>query len=116
MTTVKDLIQKAKEVRSEGFLKHYAAEFAKASGAVSISKIAAECISILILIVVLVLIPQIGSAVEDNMPDIPANSSWTEFTDTGASTWGQISPLITVCVIVCLIGLVLKVIYDLRQN
>lgn len=114
--TVKDMIQKAKEVRSKGFLKHYAEEFKKAEGAVSIGKIAAECISILILIVVLVLIPQIGSAIEDNMPAIDANSSWKEYAGNGAETWGTVSPLITVCVIVALIGMVLKVIYDLRQN
>ena len=114
--TVKDMIQKAKEVRSKGFLKHYAEEFKNAEGAVSIAAIAAECISILILIEVLVLIPQIGSAIEDNMPDIPTNSSWTEYTGAGADTWGTVSPLVTVCVICCLIGLVLKVIYDLRRD
>lgn len=114
--TVKDMIQKAKEVRTKGFLKHYAEEFKKAEGAVSIGKIAAECISILILIVVLVLIPQIGSAIEDNMPAIENTSAWHEYAGEGATTWGTVSPLVTVCVICCLIGLVLKVIYDLRQN
>ena len=114
--TVKDMIQKAQAIRSKGFLKHYAEEFKNAEGAVSIGKIAAECISILILIVVLVLIPQIGSAIEDNMPPMNATSAWKEYAGNGADTWGTVSPLVTVCVIVCLIGLVLKVIYDLRQN
>lgn len=114
--TFKSLMSKALAVKSEGFVNHYKQAFADAHGVVSIGMIAAEAISILILIVVLVLIPTIGSAIEDNMPAINSTSHWAEYTGAGASTWGQVSPLITVAVIVCIIGLVLKVIWDLKRN
>lgn len=110
------LKEKALQVYNEGYLKHYKEAFKNASGAVTISKIAAEAISILILIVVLVLIPLIGSSVEDNMPAINSTSAWKVYEGGGASTWGVVQPLLTVCVIVAIIALVLKVIYDLKQK
>lgn len=112
----KELMTKAVAVKQEGFIAHYREALQNATGAVNIGMIAAEAISILILIVVLVLIPTIGSAVGDNMPAIKTGSAWANYSTSGATTWGQISPLITVAVIVCIIGLVLKVIYDLKKN
>ena len=111
-----ELMTKAVAVKQEGFFQHYKEALKNTHGAVNIGMIAAEAISILILIVVLVLIPTIGSAVGDNMPEISNTSAWHEYADSGASTWGQVSPLITVAVIVCIIGLVLKVIYDLKRK
>lgn len=112
----KNLMKKALAVKQEGYLNHYREAFKNAGGVVSIGMIAAEAISILILIVVLVLIPTIGAAITDNMPKINETSPWYEHQGSGASTWGQVSPLLTVAVIVVIIGLVLKVIWDLKQN
>lgn len=112
----KNFVQKALAVKEEGFISHYKEAFRNAGGYVNVGVIAAECISIMILITILVLIPTIGSAIEDNMPAVSEGSHWANYTGAGATTWGQISPLITVSVIVCIIGLVLKVIYDLKKN
>lgn len=110
------LMQKAMMVKAEGFFNHYKRELAEASGAVTISKIAFEAIGILVLIIVLVLIPVIGNAVETAMPAPESTSPWAEFVGGGAAMWGTVSPILTVCVLVCIVGLVLKVIWDLKKN
>lgn len=110
------LMQKAMQVKAEGFLNHYRRELADAHGAVTISKIAFEAIGILVLIIVLVLIPVIGNAVETAMPAPDPTSPWADFIGQGATMWGTVAPIITVCVLVTIVGLVLKVIWDLKKN
>lgn len=106
---------KAKMVHEEGFLTHYKREFANAKGAVTISKIGMECVGILVLIVVLILIPTIGAAITAAMPTIESTSPWAGHEGDAAGLWDSVAPIVTVCVLVCLVGLVLKVIFDLRQ-
>lgn len=84
-------------------------------GAVTLMKIGVEAIAALILIVIWVLIPQIGSAIEDNMPAINSTSEWAA-SPAGYDLWAQIEPMLRVCIIVVIVALVLKVIYDLRQS
>lgn len=109
-------MQKAMQVKAEGFLNHYKRELADAKGAVTISKIGLEAVGILVLIVILILIPTIGNAIQAAMPTIAESSAWAEFTEDAANLYGSVAPIITVCVLVCLVGLVLKVIFDLRAN
>ena len=110
------LMLKAKMVHEEGFLTHYKREFANAHGAVTISKIGMECVGVLVLIVVLILIPNIGAAITAAMPKMADKSPWAGHEGDAAGLWSSVSPIVTVCVLVCLVGLVLKVIFDLRQT
>lgn len=109
-----NLVLKAKMVHEEGFLNHYKREFADAKGAVTVSKIGLEAVGILVLIVILILIPTIGSAIQSAMPTIESTSPWAGHEGDAAGLWESVAPIITVCVLVCLVGLVLKVIFDLR--
>lgn len=98
-----------------GILTTLKDEVQNIDGAVTLMKIGVEAIAALILIVIWVLIPQIGSAIEDNMPAINSTSEWAA-SPAGYDLWAQIEPMLRVCIIVVIVALVLKVIYDLRQN
>lgn len=98
-----------------GILTTLKDEVKNIDGAVTLMKIGVEAIAALILIVIWVLIPQIGSAIEDNMPSINETSQWAS-SPAGYDLWAQIEPMLRVCIIVVIVALVLKVIYDLRQN
>lgn len=98
-----------------GVLHTLKEEFKNVDGAVTLMKIGIEAIAALILIVIWVLIPQIGSAIEDNMPAINETSQWAN-SPAGYELWAQIEPMLRVCIIVVIVALVLKVIYDLRQT
>lgn len=101
------------DMQAEGIIPTLKSELKNVDGAITLMKIGIEAISALILIVIWVLIPQIGSAIEDNMPSIDSASEWAS-SPAGYDLWVQIEPMLRVCIIVVIVALVLKVIYDLR--
>lgn len=103
------------DMMNNGVLATLKQEAKNIDGAVTLMKIGVEAIAALILIVIWVLIPQIGSAIEDNMPAINETSQWAS-SPAGYELWAQIEPMLRVCIIVVIVALVLKVIYDLRQS
>lgn len=113
---IQKAIQKATLIKQQGFMQHYKKAFADAQGIVSIGMITAECVSILVLICILVIIPLVASNIQDNLPEIKDTSAWANYTDTGANVWGTALPLINVACIVVIIGLVLHVIYSLKTR
>lgn len=104
------------DMQTNGVLATLKTEVKNVTGAVTLGKIGMEAIAALILIVIWVLIPQIGSAITDNMPDIAAGSDWANYTNSGIELWSQIEPMLRVCIIVIIVALILKVIYDLRDQ
>lgn len=104
------------DMMSNGVMPTLKKELASVDGAITLGKIGMEAISALILIVIWVLIPQIGSAITDNMPSISADSAWNNVTSSGIELWGQVEPMLRVCVIVVIVALILKVIYDLKGS
>lgn len=104
------------DMQTNGVLATLKTEVKNANGAVTLGKIGMEAIAALILIVIWVLIPQIGSAITDNMPAINSSSEWAEYAGSGTELWGQIEPMLRVCIIVIIVALILKVIYDLRDQ
>lgn len=104
------------DMQSNGVLATLKAEAKNVTGAITLGKIGMEAIAALILIVIWVLIPQIGSAITDNMPTINESSDWFGYTDSGIDLWSQIEPMLRVCIIVIIVALILKVIYDLRDQ
>jgi len=112
MSHITDLAHKAMEV---GFKQTIKEEIKNREGKVSMAMIGAEAVSILVLIVVFMIIPFIGSAIENAMGAIPANSNWANSPD-GTGLWKSVAPILQTACIVVVVGLILKVIYDLRQN
>lgn len=104
------------DMQTNGVLATLKTEVKNVTGAVTLGKIGMEAIAALILIVIWVLIPQIGSAITDNMPDIAEGSDWANYTNSGIELWSQIEPMLRVCIIVIIVALILKVIYDLRDQ
>lgn len=113
---LKELLKKANTIKQHGFMQHYRRAFADAHGVMSIGVITAECISILVLICILVILPLVASNIQDNLPAINSTSAWSQYTNAGVDTWANVSPLITVSVLVVIIGLVLHVIYSLKTR
>lgn len=103
------------DMQAEGIIPTLKSEMKNVDGAVTLMKIGVEAIAALILVVIWVLIPQIGSAITDNMPSINETSQWAS-SPAGYDLWAQIEPMLRVCVIVVIVALVLKVIYDLRGS
>lgn len=84
-------------------------------GAVTMSKIGYEAIGILVLVVIWAIIPEVGVIITQNLN---ANTTGTEWADapSAAGLWTQTAPMMQACIIIVIVGLILKVIYDLRQN
>lgn len=112
MGHIRDLAVKA---MSQGYINTLKEEMKDAHGAVTISKIGFEAIGILVLVVVWLLIPFLGNAITTAMGNIDANSEWAN-APAGAEMWTSIAPILQTAVIVVIVGLILKVIYDLRAN
>lgn len=104
------------DMQAYGIIPALKAEVKNVSGAITLGKIGMEAVSALILIVIWVLIPQIGSAITDNMPDIADGSTWANYTNSGIELWAQVEPMLRVCIIVIIVALILKVIYDLKGS
>jgi len=68
-------------------------------------------IGILTLIAVFSVIPVVGSSIENSMPDVGATSQWNSSVNTdlpsGADIWSQLAPLLLLCVLALVIGLVI---------
>ncbi|MDD3098878.1 MAG: hypothetical protein PHW36_00820 [Bacilli bacterium] len=85
------------------------------SGAVNMTLLGAEAIGILILVVIWTIIPYIGSTLTEAIPAINESSAWYGVSD-GASLWIQAEPMLRICVIVVIVGLVLSVVLTLRKG
>ena len=112
MGHIRDLAVKA---MSQGYINTLKEEMKDAHGAVTISKIGFEAIGILVLVVVWLLIPFLGNAITTAMGTLPEGSAWAN-APKGAEMWTSIAPILQTAVIVVIVGLILKVIYDLRAN
>lgn len=112
MTHITDLAHKAMAV---GFKQTMKEEIKNREGRVSMAMIGAEAVSILVLIVVFMIIPFIGQAISNAMGNIDVNSPWAN-APNGTSLWSSVAPILQTACIVVVVGLILKVIYDLRQN
>lgn len=112
MGHIRDLAVKA---MSQGYINTLKEEMKDAHGAVTISKIGFEAIGILVLVVVWLLIPFLGNAITTAMGNIDNTSEWYN-APAGAEMWTSIAPILQTAVIVVIVGLILKVIYDLRAN
>lgn len=104
------------DMQANGIIPALKAEAKNVSGAITLGKIGMEAIAALILIVIWVLIPQIGSAITDNMPAINESSDWLKYSNSGIELWAQVEPMLRVCIIVIIVALILKVIYDLKGS
>lgn len=104
----------ANKMMTNGISATLKEEFSNAHGAVTLSRLAFEAIGALILVIILILVPRLGSTIESGMPDLPAESAWGN--GTGAEMWGQLEPMFTVAAIVIVIGMVIRVIYGLRDQ
>ena len=83
-------------------------------GSVSMSKIGTEAIGILVLVVIFSLIPNISSVITTNLNTTLA-AGW-EKAPSGASLWSQTAPILQAAVIIVVVGLILKVIYNVRAG
>ena len=112
MGRIRDLAVKA---MSQGYVNTLKEEMKDAHGAVTISKIGFEAIGILVLVVIWMLIPYLGNAIQDAMGNIATTSEWAN-ASSGADMWNTVAPILQTAVIVCIVGLILKVIYDLKTS
>lgn len=112
MSHIVDLAKKAQVV---GFKTTMREEIESRKGKVSMTTIGAEAVSILVLIVVFMIIPFIGNAIANAMGNIDANSPWAN-SPNGAALWKTLAPILQTACVVVVVGLILKVIYDLRSN
>ena len=103
----------AQKMKNNGIAETLKEEFSNAHGAVTLSRLAFEAIGALILIIILILVPRLGSTIEDGMPAINETSQWAGA--SGVDVWGQLEPMFTVAAIVIVIGMVIRVIYGLRD-
>lgn len=104
----------AHKMMSHGIAATLKEEFANAHGSVTLSRLAFEAIGALILVIILLLVPRLGSTIEEGLPDLPAESAWGNF--SGSGLWGQLEPMFTVAAIVIIIGMVIRVIYGLKNT
>lgn len=104
----------ATKMMNNGIVNTLKEEFSNAHGAVTMSRLAFEAIGALILVIILILVPRLGAAIEDGMPAISDNSSWAGAADGGAM-WAQLEPMFTVAALVIIIGMVIRVVYGLRD-
>ncbi len=104
----------ATKMMNNGIKNTLKEEFSNAHGSVTMRQLAFEAIGALILVVILILVPRLGASIEDGLPAIPENSSWVGTTD-GGSIWGQLEPMFTVAALVIIIGIVIRVVYGLRD-
>ena len=104
----------AKKSMALGFKKTMAEEIANHEGKVNMAMIGAEAVSILVLIVVFMIIPFIGNAITEAMGSI-TTGPWSN-APNGAGLWGSVAPILQTACIVVVVGLILKVIYDLRAG
>ena len=112
MGRIRDLAVKA---MSQGYVNTLKEEMKDAHGAVTISKIGFEAIGILVLVVIWMLIPYLGDAIQGAMGDVDANSAWAN-SSSGADMWNTVAPILQTAVIVCIVGLILAVIYSLKTT
>ena len=135
----------AKKSMALGFKQTMAEEIANHEGKVNMAMIGAEAVSVLVLIVIFMIIPFIGNAITTAM-SIPAkfiergsaegthtsaglpatgaeathilNPAWTEWYEVanGVELWTTLAPILQTACIVVVVGLILKVIYDLRAG
>lgn len=103
----------ANKMMTNGISATLKEEFSNAHGAVTLSRLAFEAIGALILVIILILVPRLGSTIESGMPDV-TDPNWTSA--SGADMWGQLEPMFTVAAIVIVIGMVIRVIYGLRDQ
>lgn len=104
----------AQKMMNNGIAETLKEEFSNAHGAITLSRLAFEAIGALILVIILLLVPRLGSAIESGMPALPEGSEWAGATG-GAEMWGQLEPMFTVAAIVIVIGMVIRVIYGFRE-
>ena len=107
----------AKKSMAVGFKQVMAEEIANhdAEGKkVNMAMIGAEAVSILVLIVIFMIIPFIGNAISEAMGEI-TSGAWSS-APNGSALWTTIAPILQTACIVVVVGLILKVIYDLRAG
>ena len=66
----------AQKMMNNGIAETLKEEFSNAHGAVTLSRLAFEAIGALILVIILILVPRLGSTIESGMPAIPEGSEW----------------------------------------
>lgn len=98
---------------NNGIVKTLKEEFSNAHGAVTMSRLAFEAIGALILVIILILVPRLGATIEDGMPALPDNSTWSS--TAGGDIWGQLEPMFTVAALVIVVGIIIRVVYALRE-
>lgn len=104
----------ANKMKTNGISATLKEEFSNAHGAVTLSRLAFEAIGALILVIILVLVPRLGSTIETGLGALPEGTNWSA--GSGAEMWGQLEPMFTVAAIVIVIGMVIRVIYGLRDQ
>lgn len=83
-----------------------------AKAKVSMTALGAELIGIVILCVIIAICPVICDAIVKALPNTTSN--WGDV--TANSLFTTLVPMVSVCAIVILAGLVIKVIYDIRNK
>lgn len=84
-------------------------------GAVTMSKIGYEAIGILVLVVIYAIIPSVGVIITTNLHSNLTGTEW-ENSPSAAELWTQTAPMLQACIVIVIVGLILKVIYDLRKG
>lgn len=83
-----------------------------AKGAISMTKLGAEVIGIVILCVIVAICPVICDAITKALPNVTGD--WGDV--TANSMFTTLIPMVQVCAIILIAALVIKAIYDFKKN
>lgn len=118
---IKNTYRRRHEIQANLILNGFKQVMLDECGSVSVSKIGQEAIGVLVLVVIFAIIPMVGDIITRNLAisDVPGingtkvASPWAS-SPSGLSLWNQTAPILQAAIIIVIVGLILKVIYDLR--
>ena len=126
---IRDIYRRRHEIQANFYFNGFKQVMLDECGSVSVSKIGQEAIGILILVVIFAIVPMLGSIVSLNL-NVPPTiqrynvsnaqmetvaNPWSSVPN-GTAMWAQVAPILQAAIIIIIIGLILKVIYDLRSG